>query len=134
MYTYSRNFSGYIALILMLVVSVVSALIALYVLQITIDTYKQSIASTSAIQSAANSHSCIDIALQKIWDAGFASDQTGVIALLGGGSCEYAIIPNTIGAQIHATGYAGGVVRRINVSVTIDTKITVVSLTQVAVF
>lgn len=125
---------GYIALVVMMVVSVVGVLIAVYILQSTIDMYKQSIVSTADIHATAHAQSCAEIALQKIWEAGDVVNISGSYQISSADYCSYSVVSNSVGAQIQSVGYSKNIVRRILVQIAIDTKITVVSWRQVAVF
>lgn len=111
--------SGYIALISILIIGAISTAVAVTLLVTGSDAQRSSLITQRAIQARSLASACAEEALQRIHDnTGYTG--TGNLSL-GAGSCSYTVT-NTGGTarSVAASGTVNGVVRRVQVYVTIN--------------
>ena len=121
---------GYVALIAVLVIGAVSTAIAVTLLVAGADSQRSALISMQASQARLLASTCAEEALQQIHDS---TSFTGTNNMsLGQGSCTYTVT-NAGGANrtVNATGTVGDVDRRVTLSISVGSVITVSSWKEV---
>lgn len=123
-YIHMRS-KGYVALMAVLIVGAASLAIASALLLTAADSQRSTIISQQSIQSRAVANACIEEALQQIHDS-TSFTTTGTYMGVTPGSCTY-IVTNTGGNNrtVTAVGTVGTVVRKIQLTLTVTTSITI---------
>lgn len=121
---------GYVALLAVLIVGAVSSAIGLTLLMTGVDSQRGAYVTQRSLQARGLASTCAEEALQVVHDD---TSYTGTGNLnLGQGSCSYTVT-NTGGANrtITASATVNTVVRRVSLSITIGSTITVTSWQEV---
>jgi len=117
----SSEQGGYIALILVLIVSAASLAIALTMLMTSTDSQRSILVSQQSIQARGSASACAEEALQQIHDN---NAFTGTNSLsLSTGSCSYTVT-NTGGnnRNIDASATVGNSTRKLKIQVTVQSS------------
>jgi hypothetical protein len=125
-----RGERGYVALLAVLIVGAASTAVAVALLTIGVDSQRSALVAMRAVQARGLASTCAEEALQEIHDA---TSYTGTNTLnLGQGSCTYTVTnAGGVNRTITASGTVDTVVRRVALSISVGSTITVTSWQEV---
>jgi len=116
----ARSEHGYIALITVLIIGAVSTAIATGLLLLGADAQRGSVTGQGSIQARGLAMACTDEALQQLHNNTFYIGSGNLT--LGQGTCSYSVTNNSGNRLITVSGTVNGVVRRVQVYVTIGSS------------